>query len=260
MRYRPPAGGSEQTGELFVSEPVGGGCEDGSCSEEHSGGVGMSESADRRPAGLGKRAWLITQFVRRILRTLAWSNFVRVTVIRRDRVPRSGPVIVASNHISMLDAVFLWGALRRRAIAIAMAELWSWPVVGWLVRRLGHIPVVRRDSTSGHSALAQAEQILRYGGVLIIYPEGRLVAAGDTEPYKPGVAKLALASGVPIIPVGTTGTDRVLPLRRARGDGPAFDRRQQVTINFGTPIDPTGFDDPDKLLDHLRRRIEELRE
>ncbi|WP_235948062.1 lysophospholipid acyltransferase family protein [Nocardia terrae] len=213
----------------------------------------------RRPKGLGKRAWVTTQLVRRILRALAWSNFVHVTVVGRALVPGSGPVIVASNHVSMLDAVFLWGALRRRAVAIAMAELWSWPVVGWLVRRLGQIPVVRRDSESGQAATAQAEQILRHGGVLIIYPEGKLVARGEREPYKPGVAKLALATGVPIVPVATTGTDGVLPTRRARGDGPAFDRRHPVTIRFGEPIDPAGFDDPDKLLDHLRHTIEDLR-
>ncbi|GAB4584475.1 lysophospholipid acyltransferase family protein [Nocardia sp. IFM 10818] len=222
--------------------------------------MASNDDTARRPKGLGKRAWLTTQFVRRILRTLAWSNIVRVTVLGRERVPKTGPVIIASNHISMLDAVFLWGALRRRAIAIAMAELWSWPVVGWLVRRLGQIPVVRRDNASGSTALSQAEQILRHGGVLIIYPEGRLVAPGETEPYKPGVAKLALATGIPIIPVGTTGTDRVLPMRRHRGDDPAFDRRQPVTIHFGAPIDPAEFDDPDKLLEHLRDRIEDLRD
>lgn len=219
----------------------------------------MNEETVRRPKGLGKRAWVTTKLVRRILRALAWSNVVRVTVIGREAVPKTGPVIVASNHISMLDAVFLWGALRRRAVAIAMAELWSWPVVGWLVRRLGQIPVLRRDSESGQSALAKAEQILRHGGVLLIYPEGRLVAAGEQEPYKPGIAKLALATGVPIIPVGTTGTDRVLPMRRTRGNGPAFDRSQQVTIHFGAPIDPADFDDPDKLLDQLRQQIENLR-
>lgn len=219
----------------------------------------MNEQSDRRPRGLGKRAWLTTHLIRRILRMLAWSNIVHVTVVGREQVPKSGPVIVASNHISMLDAVFLWGALRRRAIALAMAELWSWPVVGWLVRRLGHIPVVRRDSASGQSALGQAEQILRYGGVLIIYPEGRLVGPGEAEPYKPGVAKLALATGVPIVPVGTTGTDRVLPMRRNRVDGRVFDRRERVTIRFGEPIDPAEFDDPEKLLDHLRRCIQDLR-
>ncbi|MFI1914095.1 alpha/beta fold hydrolase [Nocardia sp. NPDC020380] len=109
------------------------------------------------------------------------------------------------------------------------------------------------------SLVALAEQILRHGGVLISYPEGRLVAPGETEPYKPGVAKLALATGIPIIPVGTTGTDRVLPMRRLRGAGPAFDRRQQVIVHFGEPIDPREFDDPEKLLDHLRLRIENLR-
>ncbi|MFI6047385.1 lysophospholipid acyltransferase family protein [Nocardia sp. NPDC051321] len=219
----------------------------------------MNEETVRRPKGLGKRAWVTTKLVRRVLRALAWSNVVRVTVIGREAVPKTGPVIVASNHISMLDAVFLWGALRRRAIAIAMAELWSWPVVGWLVRRLGQIPVLRRDSESGQSALSQAEQILRHGGVLLIYPEGRLVAPGEQEPYKPGVAKLALATGVPIIPVGTTGTNRVLPMRRTRGRGPAFDRSQRVTIHFGAPIDPADFDDPEKLLDQLRQQIENLR-
>ncbi|WP_405137702.1 lysophospholipid acyltransferase family protein [Nocardia sp. NBC_01388] len=219
----------------------------------------MNDESAPRPKGLGKRAWVTTKLVRRVLRGLAWSNVVHVTVIGRELVPKDGAVIVASNHISMLDAVFLWGALRRRAVAIAMAELWSWPVVGWLVRRLGQIPVLRRDSESGQAALSQAEQILRHGGVLIIYPEGRLVPAGEREPYKPGVAKLALATGVPIIPVCTAGTDRVLPMRRVRGDGPAFDRRQRVTIHFGAPIDPADFDDSDKLLDHLRQRTEDLR-
>lgn len=212
----------------------------------------------RRPRGLGKRAWLTTQLVRRTLRALAWSRFVQVTVLNRDRVPSTGPVIIASNHISLLDAVFLWGALRRRAVAIAMAELWTWPVVGRLVRLLGHIPVVRRDPDSGRTAVSRAAQVLRYGGVLVIYPEGRLVPPGEREPYKPGVATLAMATGVPIIPVATTGTDGVLPMRRG-GARRRFNRHHPVTIHFGTPIDPAEFDDPEKLLDVLRHEIEGMR-
>ncbi|WP_433734243.1 lysophospholipid acyltransferase family protein [Nocardia sp. CA-129566] len=208
---------------------------------------------------MGKRAWLTTKVVRRLLRFLAWSRFVRVTVVNREVVPARGPVLVASNHISMLDAVFLWGALRRRAMAVAMAELWSWPVVGWLVRRLGHVPVVRRDPESGQQALEHAEWILRHGGVMLIYPEGRCVPPGESEPYKPGVAKLALATGVPIIPVATTGTDNVLPLRTKGGGRRGFDRSHLVTIRFGPPIDPTDFDSPEKLLDQLRADIESLR-
>ncbi|UGT61162.1 lysophospholipid acyltransferase family protein [Nocardia asteroides] len=216
------------------------------------------EQDRRRPVGLGLRAWVTTKLVRRVLRFLAWSRIVRVTVIDREMVPARGPVLVASNHISMLDAVFLWGALRRRAMAVAMAELWTWPVVGVLVRGLGHIPVIRRDPDSGRAALEQAEWVLRHGGVLIIYPEGRCVRPGEVEPYKPGVAKLAFGTGVPIIPVGTTGTDDVLPLRGAEGTG-RFDRTRPVTIRFGLPIDPADFDSPEALLSHLRERIEELR-
>lgn len=212
----------------------------------------------RRPAGLGVRAWVTTELVRRVLRFLAWSRIVRVTVVGREVVPKRGAVLIASNHISMLDAVFLWGALRRRAAAVAMAELWTWPVVGLLVRGLGHIPVIRRDPDSGRRALDQAEWVLRHGGVLIIYPEGRCVRPGEVEPYKPGVAKLAFATGVPIVPVGTSGTADVLPLRGADGRG-RFDRTRPVTIRFGGPVDPAGFDSPEALLTHLRARIEELR-
>ncbi|MEV0358408.1 lysophospholipid acyltransferase family protein [Nocardia sp. NPDC050697] len=216
------------------------------------------EEERRRPVGLGLRAWVTTKLVRRVLRFLAWARIVRVTVHDREVVPARGPVLVASNHISLLDAVSLWGALRRRAMAVAMAELWTWPVVGVLVRRLGHIPVIRRDPESGRAALDQAEWVLRHGGVLIIYPEGRCVRPGEVEPYKPGVAKLAFATGVPIIPVGTTGTDDVLPLRGADGRG-RFDRTRPVTIRFGAPIDPADFDSPEALLTHLRERIEALR-
>ncbi|MET7770594.1 lysophospholipid acyltransferase family protein [Nocardia sp. NPDC005366] len=213
----------------------------------------------RRPVGLGKRAWITTHLVRRLLRFLAWSRFVRVTVVNREVVPAKGPVLIASNHISMLDAIFLWGALRRRAMAVAMAELWSWPLVGSLVRRLGHIPVVRRNAESGRRAIDDGTWILRHGGVLLIYPEGRCVPPGQSEPYKPGVAELALATGVPIIPVATIGTDGVLPLRTPAREGRRFDRSHPVTIRFGEPIDPGEFDSADELLDHLRTRIEMMR-
>jgi 1-acyl-sn-glycerol-3-phosphate acyltransferase len=214
--------------------------------------IRMDRQSERRPKGLGKRAWIITQIVRLVFRTATWVDYVHLTAIGREMVPRCGPAIVAGNHISMLDSVVLWTMLRRRAIFIAMAELWSWPRVKWLVRGLGLIPVMRGDKESGSAALSHAERVLRHGGLLIIYPEGRLVRPGEYEPYKPGLAKLALATGAPIIPVGTVGTDRAMPIGRA------FDRRQPITLRFGTPIDPAAFDDPDQLLDHVRARIEDL--
>ncbi|MGW5113607.1 lysophospholipid acyltransferase family protein [Nocardia sp. NPDC004123] len=214
--------------------------------------------SERRPEGLGKRAWIVTQVVRLLLRTAIWGRYVGVTVTGRETVPKHGPAIIASNHISSLDSVVLWTMLHRPAIFIAMAELWSWPRVKWLVRALGLIPVKRGDKESGNAALSHAERVLRHGGLLIIYPEGRLVAPGEHEPYKPGLAKLALATGAPIIPLGTIGTDRAMPVGPARGDRPAVDRRQRMALRFGAPIDPAAFDDPDQLLDHVRARIEDL--
>lgn len=212
-----------------------------------------------RPRGLGARAWLTTQVLRRILRVLAFVKFVHVTVENRSRVPERGAVLIASNHISLLDGLFLWGALRRRAVALGMAELWTMPVVGWLVRMLGHVPVRRRDPESGRTAMDSAAAVLRHGGVLIIYPEGRCVSPGEAEPYKPGVAKLALATGVPIVPVGTTGTNRVLPLRRDLHGSKRFNRGQRVRISFGEPIDPARYPTAESLLAELRTRIESLR-
>ncbi|MFT4128100.1 MAG: 1-acyl-sn-glycerol-3-phosphate acyltransferase [Gordonia sp. (in: high G+C Gram-positive bacteria)] len=75
---------------------------------------------------------------------------------------------MAGNHISILDGILLWGALRRRAMAIAMAELWAWPVVGTIIRRLDFIPVDRAGRVSGTNALARLETALNVSPVTII--------------------------------------------------------------------------------------------
>lgn len=212
-------------------------------------------SDESRPDGLRKRAWLTTKLLRRLLRFLAFVKFVDVTVTGREVIPKYGAIIVASNHISMVDAISLWGALRRRAVAVAMAELWTMPVVSWLLRNLGHIPVVRRNADSGRDAVAASESVLNHGGVLLIYPEGRCVSPGDTEPYKPGVAKLSMSTGVPIIPVGAIGTNKVVPLKRDLEGAKKFNRNQKVWIKFGQPIDPADFDTWEQLLAEVRRSI-----
>ncbi|MEP9413480.1 lysophospholipid acyltransferase family protein [Gordonia sp. VNQ95] len=212
----------------------------------------------RRPRGLGFRAWVTTRIVRRILRMLAMLKIVHVRVSHREVVPRSGPVILASNHISMLDGIFLWGALRRRAIAIAMAELWSWPVAGWLVRKLDFIPVERTSKVSGSTALERLETALRFGGAVIIYPEGRCVPPGEHVRFKPGAAVLAFRTRTPVIPVKIIGSNDVLPLKKFRRNGKAFDRHRQVTLLFGEPLQPDDFATPGDLLRELRWQIDAM--
>src|SRR4051812_38014978 len=175
----------------------------------------------RRPRsrGLGKRAWLLTWSIRLVLWTLGFTRVIRTVIVNADIVPDKGPVILAANHTSMIDVFFILGALRREAIAMAMAELWKSPFTRWLVEVLGQIPVVRGDSESGKQAMESAAHALEDGALVGIFPEGKCVTPGDVVPYRPGVAVLAKDTGVPIIPVRLVNANEVLPV------GKKFPRR-----------------------------------
>ena len=142
-------------------------------------------------------------------------------------------MILAANHTSMIDVFFILGALRREAIAMAMAELWKSPLTRWLVEVLGQIPVVRGDSESGKQAMEAAAHALEDGALVGIFPEGKCVKPGEVLPYRPGVAALAKDTGVPIIPVRLINANKVLPLdKRFPSMG------HTVHVIFGDPIDP----------------------
>ena len=206
----------------------------------------------RRPRsrGLGKRAWLLTWTIRLLLWTLGFTRIIRTEIVNADIVPAEGAVILAANHTSMVDVFFILGALRREAIAMAMAELWKSPLTRWLVEVLGQIPVVRGDSESGKQAMESATNALEDGALVGIFPEQKCVKPGETAPYRPGVAVLSKRTGVPIIPVRLVNANKVLPL----------DRRfpvlgHTVHVLFGDPIDPDEFPSIPELLDEVQRRI-----
>ncbi len=205
---------------------------------------------------LGRRARLLTRILRPVLITAAKLRVSRVQVQNRKHILRPGAFIVASNHISMADPIFLWGALRRRATAIAMKELWSWPLVGLLVRAMGHIPIDRGNSESTRKALRLGTEVLRGGGVVLIYPEGRISRSPGLEPFKPGVYLLAEATGAPVVPAGIRGADRFQPLGTWR-----LRLRHPVELAFGEPLHAADFQCPDAcraFLDELAARIAAL--
>jgi 1-acyl-sn-glycerol-3-phosphate acyltransferase len=209
----------------------------------------------RRPRarGLGKRAWLVTWTIRLVLWTLGFTRIIRTVIVDADVVPKKGAVILAANHTSMIDVLFLLAALRRAAIAMAMAELWKSPLTRWLVEVLGQIPVVRGDSESGKQAMASAAHALADGALVGIFPEQMCVPPGETAPYRPGVAVLSQRTGVPIIPVRLVNADKVLPLDRKF---PVFGHT--VYVIFGEPIHPDDFASVPELLDEVRLRITTL--
>lgn len=126
-----------------------------------------------------------------------------------DRIPATGGVIVVSNHISYLDAFMLPVGVRRAGrnpLGMGKVELFRLPVVGAWFSRIGHVSV-DRDAPTPAKALEPAAEALRAGKVLCVYPEGTINATPESGLLegRTGVARLALASGVPVVPIGQWG-------------------------------------------------------
>jgi 1-acyl-sn-glycerol-3-phosphate acyltransferase len=125
----------------------------------------------------------------------------RIEIRGGERVPPSGPLVVAANHESVLDPFVLGSAISRPLHYVAKGELWRYPVVRAWLENLGAIPVTRGRGDLAMLARAQAE--LARGEVVALFPEGGVRRRG---PWLRGAARLALASGAPLLPVRLLGT------------------------------------------------------
>src|ERR1700730_19218197 len=111
--------------------------------------------------------WLLKAILTPILRL-----FYRVRVEGLEHVPAHGPAIMASNHVSFCDSVFLPLVLKRRITFVAKAEYFEDPKTAWFFRAVGQIPIKREGGSASQRALASAKEVLDRGGVFGIYPEG----------------------------------------------------------------------------------------
>jgi 1-acyl-sn-glycerol-3-phosphate acyltransferase len=165
-------------------------------------------------------------------RTMQW----RVEGV--ERVPAGGPVLLASNHLSYFDPIAvanLADLAGRRVRFLAKAELFENRVMGPALRSMGQIPVSR--GTGDPAALDAAAEALRSGQCVGVFPEGTI--SGDLDPMagKTGVARMARAAGVDVLPVGLWGTHRVLPVN-AKLPKPF---RTPIVVVVGEPV-PVGPD------------------
>jgi len=133
-----------------------------------------------------------------------------------DAIPREGPVILASNHISNADPViigaWLTKRLGRRIHWLGKKEIFDWPIVGWMARNGGIIPVDR--GAADVESFRMASRVLDAGEVLMVFPEGTRSPTGELQTPKDGLAMLALRTGATIVPIGISNTDRVWPKGR----------------------------------------------
>jgi 1-acyl-sn-glycerol-3-phosphate acyltransferase len=157
----------------------------------------------------------------------------RVEVEGREHVPRRGAVILAANHRSFLDSIFLPLVIRRRVTYVAKAEYFDDPKTAWFFRAVGQIPIRREGGSASEGALAAATEVLEEGGVFGIYPEGTRTRDGYTHRGHTGVARLAARTGAPIVPVGLVGTDECQPTDKKL---PRVFRT--VRVRFGAPLTP----------------------
>ncbi len=153
-----------------------------------------------------------------------------------DHVPEEGAAILASNHLSYADWLFMPLTLPRRVTFVAKAEYFTSPgLKGWFQKQFfsgsGQVPIDRSGASAAEGALKAAERVLGQGELFGIYPEGTRSHDGRLYRGKTGVARLALEMKVPVVPVAVVGTDVVAP------PGKKFGAVTRPLVRFGKPLD-----------------------
>ncbi len=151
--------------------------------------------------------------------------FFRARAIDPDKVPADGPAIVAPNHFSFLDHFFVAVYLRRKVQFMAKSQLFKAPLQ--TVYHNGGVFPVRRGHRDDE-AFATAHAVLARGGIVVMYCEGGRSRTGDLGEAKPGIGRLALESGAPVVPVALVGSERVRNWKRLQFP--------KVTVQFGDAI------------------------
>lgn len=163
----------------------------------------------------------------------------RPAVTGLDHVPRTGGVILASNHLSFADSVVIPVVVPRNVVFLAKAEYFTGTGVRGAISRawfegLGMLPVDRADHRAALDSLDTALEVLHRGDAFGIYPEGTRSRDGRLYRGRTGVAHLALTAGVPVVPVGLRGTEKLQPV------GSRLPRIVKVSVDFGEPISVAG--------------------
>ena len=165
----------------------------------------------------------------------------RPTYEGADNIPRKGQAIMASNHLSYADWLFMPLGMRRMVRFVAKAEYFTGTGLKGSLQRIffsgtGNVPIDRGGATAAEGALIAAKRVLGEGELFGIYPEGTRSHDGKLYRGRTGVARLALDTGAPVVPVAVIGTDLIAP------PGKKFGRIVQPRIVYGKPLDFSRYD------------------
>ena len=185
---------------------------------------------------------MLSTFLDRVVAPLL-RLLLRPRVEGRHNVPVDGPLIVASNHLSVIDSFIIPLVLPRHVTFVAKAVYFEGTgvkgrFVRWFMTSLGHVPVQRGARRGAMGSLEQALEIVQRGGAFAIYPEGTRSTDGRLYRGRTGIGWLALASGAQVLPLGIVGTDRMQPV------GARLPRiRPRPTVRIGKPMEFTQYGD-----------------
>jgi 1-acyl-sn-glycerol-3-phosphate acyltransferase len=167
----------------------------------------------------------------------------RYEILGREKFPRSGSFVLAPNHYTEIDPVVVgvvcW-KLGRLPRFLAKASLFRIPVVGWVLRKAGQVPVERGGSVRGNGPVKASEALVAQGRVIVVYPEGTLTRDPDLWPMrgKTGAVRIALEQGIPVIPAAHWGSQQLMARYSKKI---SLFPRKTITIKIGDPVDLSRF-------------------
>lgn len=167
-----------------------------------------------------------TYTLARIVLTIPTILIYRVRAVGLENVPKDGPLVLAPNHFSQMDHFFAGVYLRRKIRFMAKSQLFGPPVLTYIYKHGGVFPV--RRGHHDEEAFETVHELLEQGEMLLVYAEGGRSRSHELGQPKPGIGRIALESGVPIVPVAIYGSAGVRSWKRLRFP--------KVTIQFGEPV------------------------
>ncbi len=150
-----------------------------------------------------------------------------------DHLKGNSPCVLVANHASYLDPVVILAALPGTVRMVAKQEAKSWPIIGTILRKAGHITVDRRNTSQSIGDTDRIQNALREGSSVLFFPEGTFTRAKGVRPFKLGAFKAAVETSLPVLPVAISGTRRILR------DRSWLPRRGPICVTIRPPLQPT---------------------
>lgn len=179
---------------------------------------------------------------------------VKIKIKGTENIAPNTPYVLMSNHQSHFDVLSLFSKIPLRIYFLAKKELMRVPVFGWAMYLMGHVTIDRGDREEAFKSIDRAVEKVRNGTNVVVFPEGTRSPTGELLPFKKGGFVLAIKGGIPILPVGIYGSNKILP------KGSIKISSGIIKIAVGKPIDTKAYtlENKELLMTKLREEISRL--